>query len=162
MKFDIPVRGVTKVNTDIGIGTTIHKFVDENGKYLSLPCISYHLSTMDVRLLSPRTYHHLHGDPSIIKGFNVKMVLKNHNIFIPIKRQESNPPIIRYCYVTSAQQKHHGPLLISGMTIISLNYLDLFGNLRTDTDNIVTEIEVMLTNKFYHFYQVCGPCIGSI
>ena len=59
---------------------------------------------------------------------------------MPIKIQEANLPIIHYYYsVTSAQKKQHGPLLISGMTFIGLDYLDLFRNIRTDTDNIVTE-----------------------
>ena len=87
VKCNTPVKDFTYDNTVIGIGTTIHKFVDENGKYLSLPCISYNLSTMDVRLLSPRTYHHLHGEHSIIKGFDVKMIVRNHNIVITINRQ---------------------------------------------------------------------------
>ena len=47
---NIPVKDVTKVNTVIGIGTTIYNFVDANGKYLFLPCIFYHLPTTDVQL----------------------------------------------------------------------------------------------------------------
>ena len=67
VKCNTPVKDVTKFNTAIGIGTTIHKFVDANGKYVFLPCISYHLPTTDVRLFSPQTYHQLHGTHSIIK-----------------------------------------------------------------------------------------------
>ena len=72
VKCNTPVKDVTKDNTIIGIGTTIHKFVDANGKYVFLPCISYHLPTTDVRLFSPKTYHHLRGAHYIIKGSNVK------------------------------------------------------------------------------------------
>ena len=43
VKCNIPVKEVTKVNRIIGIGTTLHKFIDSNGKYLFFPCISYHL-----------------------------------------------------------------------------------------------------------------------
>ena len=99
---------VTKVNTVIGIGTTINKFGDANGKYVFLPCIYYHLPTTDVQLFSPQTYHHIHGANSIIKFFNVKMVPKNHNIVIPINIQEANLPIIYNSYVTSTQEKLHG------------------------------------------------------
>ena len=90
MKCNTPVKDVTKDNTVIGIGITIHKFVDANGKYVFLPSVYYHLPNTDVQLFSPQTYNHLHGDHSIIKGFNVKMVLKNHNIVIPINIQEPN------------------------------------------------------------------------
>ena len=87
---DITVEDVTEVITNIGIVTTIHKFVDANGKYVFLPSVYYHLPNTDVHFFSPQTYNHLHGDHSIIKGFNVKMVLKNHNIVIPINIQEPN------------------------------------------------------------------------
>ena len=99
VKCNIPLKDITKVNTAIGVGTTIHKFVDANGKDSFIPCISYHLPTTDVRLFSPQTYHQLHGAHSIIKGFNVKMVLNKHNIVIPIKIQEDNLPIIYNYYV---------------------------------------------------------------
>ena len=36
-KCNIPVKKITKVNTIIGFRTTIHKFVDTNGKDLFLP-----------------------------------------------------------------------------------------------------------------------------
>jgi hypothetical protein len=55
----IPVRDVTKVNNVIGIGTTLHKFTDTKGFPVYLPCVSYHLPQMDVRLFSPHTYHQM-------------------------------------------------------------------------------------------------------
>jgi len=58
---DIDVRDVTKVNKVIGIGTTLHKFVDDAGNDLNLPCVSYHLPTTDVRLFSPQVYHQIYG-----------------------------------------------------------------------------------------------------
>ena len=82
MWCNIPVKDVKKVNTVIGIGTTIHKFVDANVKYVFLPFIHYHLPTTDVRLFYPQTYHHTHGVNNTIKILNVKMVPKNHNIVI--------------------------------------------------------------------------------
>jgi hypothetical protein len=60
VKCDIPVRDVTKVNKVIGIGTTLHKFTNTEGKPVILPCVSYHLPQMDVRQFSPQTYHQMH------------------------------------------------------------------------------------------------------
>ena len=68
------------------------------------------------------------------------MVLKNHNIAIPINRQESNIPIIYNSYVTSAQNKRNVPLLRLIMELIGLDYLDLFGDLRTDIYISGTEV----------------------
>jgi len=50
VKCEIPVRDVTKVNTVVGIGTTLHKLTDINGNPEYLPCVSYHLPETDVRL----------------------------------------------------------------------------------------------------------------
>ena len=137
---NIYVKNVTKFNTVIGIGTTNHKSVDSNESYVFLPYFYYHLPTTDVRLLSSQTYHRLHGAHSIIKGFNVKMVLKNHNIVIPINRQEVNLPIIYNYYVISAQKKRHEPLFRLGMAFIGLYSLDLFGDLIIDIDSSGTEV----------------------
>ena len=128
------MNDVEKVNTVIGTGKSIHRFFDANRKYLFLPFISYRIPTTYVQLLSPQTYHHVHGAHSIIKGFNIQMVMKNHNIVIPINIQEANLAIIHNYYVNSAQKKRHGPLLRSCMAFISLDSLDLFGDIRTDTD----------------------------
>jgi hypothetical protein len=43
VECDTPVQDVTKVNKVIGIGTTIHKFTNTDGKPVFLPCFSYHL-----------------------------------------------------------------------------------------------------------------------
>jgi hypothetical protein len=48
VKCEIPVRDVTKVNTVVGIGTTLHKFTDINGNPLYLPSVLYHLPETDV------------------------------------------------------------------------------------------------------------------
>ena len=159
MKFNIPVKDVTIVNTFIGIGKTIHEFVDANGKDVFLPCISYHLPTIDVWLLSPQNYHQLNGANSIIKVFNFHMVLKNHNIVRPINRQEANLPIIYNAYVTLAQMKRHRPLLRLGMAFIGLGSFHLVGGIRTDRDSSVTEGEVILTYKFESFISSVDPVL---
>ncbi len=45
LKLTLEVRDITKANKVVGIGTTLHKFVDDNGKDVYLPCVSYHLPT---------------------------------------------------------------------------------------------------------------------
>ncbi len=61
VKCEIPVRDVTKVNTVVGIGTTLHKFTDIKGNPVYLPCVLYHLPETDVCLFSPQTHHQMHG-----------------------------------------------------------------------------------------------------
>jgi hypothetical protein len=70
---DIDVRDVTKVNKVIGIGTTLHKFVDDAGNDVYLPCVSYHLPSTDVRLFSPQVYHQIYGGHSIVNADEVVM-----------------------------------------------------------------------------------------
>ena len=43
VKCSIPVRDISKVNEVIGIGTTIHKFIDTKGRFVYLPQVAYHL-----------------------------------------------------------------------------------------------------------------------
>ena len=67
------------------------------------------------------------------------MLLNNHNIDLPINREEGRIPVIYKSDVTSAQNKLHGPLLRLGMAFISLDSLDLFGYLRIYTNSSGTE-----------------------
>ena len=60
-KTDITVMDVTKINRVIGIGTTLHKFQNDQGKDIFLPCVLYHIYTTYVRLFSPQTYQKMHG-----------------------------------------------------------------------------------------------------
>ncbi len=46
----IDVCDITKVNKVVGIGSTLHKFVDNNDNHVYLPCVSYHLPTTDCSL----------------------------------------------------------------------------------------------------------------
>ena len=87
------------------------------------------------------------------------MVLKHHNIVIPINIQKSNLPIIYNSYVTLAKNKYHGPPLISGMAFIGLDYLGFFGYLRKDTGISGTEEEVIIIDEFDKKFQLCGPCV---
>ena len=58
------------------------------------------------------------------------MLLKNHNIDVPINIHEDNLPIIFNYYVTSVQNKRHGPLLRLGIVFIGLDSLALFGDIK--------------------------------
>ena len=73
LKCDIPVKDVTKINRVIGIGTTLHNFIESNGLNIFLPCIFYYLTQTDVHLLSPQTYYQMHGGPSVVQGNQVTM-----------------------------------------------------------------------------------------
>ncbi len=86
VKCAIPVRDVTKVNTVVGIGTTLHKFTDINGNPVYIPCVLYHLSETDVRLFSPQMYHQMHGGYSEVHSDCVRMLLKTSTIEIKIVR----------------------------------------------------------------------------
>jgi len=73
VKCEIDVRDITKVNKVVGIGTTLHRFVDTKGNVVYLSCVSYHLPLTDVRLFSPQIYHQLHGGHSVLNGDEVGM-----------------------------------------------------------------------------------------
>jgi hypothetical protein len=81
-KCGIPVRDVTKVNTVVGIGTTLHKFTDINGNPVYLPCVLYHLPETDARLFSPQTYHQMHGGYSEVHSSCIRLLLKTSTIKI--------------------------------------------------------------------------------
>ena len=61
VKANIIVKDVTKVNLVIGIGTTIHKFIDVNGTTCYLSFVYYHILSTYIQLFSPETYHHIDG-----------------------------------------------------------------------------------------------------
>jgi hypothetical protein len=73
VECDIPVRDVTKVNKVIGIGTTLHKFANTDGKPVFLPCVSYHLPQTDVCLFFPQTYHQMHSGFFKVYGQSIQM-----------------------------------------------------------------------------------------
>ncbi len=58
----------------IGIGTMLHKFIVD-GKELFLPCLSYHLPTVDVWLFSPQTYPTIYGGHSVVTGDMTQMFI---------------------------------------------------------------------------------------
>jgi hypothetical protein len=131
VEVEIPVRDVTKINKVVGIGTTMHKMVDTNGKVCYLPCVSYHLPQTDVRLFSPQTYHQLHGSHSEVYGDRVEMILPDHRIIIPIDRNGANLPIVKDCSVSTREKELYGPKLMSALARTGLECLDFFGGIAT-------------------------------
>jgi hypothetical protein len=85
VECDIPVQDFTKVNKVIGIGTTLHKFTNTDGKPVFLPCVSYHLPQMDVCLFSPQTYHQMHSGYSEVYRQIIHMMLCTSTISIVIE-----------------------------------------------------------------------------
>ena len=74
MEADIPVKDVAKIDWVIGIGNTLQKFQNDQGKDIFLPCVSYHLPTTDVRIFSPQTYQHMHGGNSCLIVTRVRIL----------------------------------------------------------------------------------------
>jgi hypothetical protein len=106
----IDVCNITKVNKVVGIGTTLHKFVDNNGNHVYLPRMSYHLPTMvDVWLFSPQIYHQLHGGHSVVNGNEVvmKFCKEGASISIPIDRNATNLPIVHNSFVSKNVKREH-------------------------------------------------------
>ncbi len=68
VKCSIPVCDISKVNEVIGIGTTIHKFVNTKGQFVYLPQVAYHFPSSKVCLFSPEVFHENCGRKSIIFG----------------------------------------------------------------------------------------------
>ncbi len=116
VEVDFEVRDVTKANKVVGIGTTLHRFIDNNGKDGYLPCVSYHLPTTDVRLFLPQIYHQLHGGSSTIDGAKVCMRLcgQRPNITIPIACGGSNLPCVYNLFVSEKVKQEYASVIGHG------------------------------------------------
>jgi hypothetical protein len=117
VEVDFEVRDFTKANKVVGIGTTLHRFVDNNGKHVYLPCVSYHLPTTDVRLFLPQIYHQLHGGSSTIDGAYVCMRLcgQRPNITIPIAYGGSNLPCVYNSFVSEKVKQEYASKMRSAL-----------------------------------------------
>jgi hypothetical protein len=109
VKCEINVCDITKVSKVVGIGTTLHKFVDNNSNHVYLPCVSYRLPSTDVRLFSPQIYHQLHGGHSVVNGDEVVMKFCKEGalISIPIDRNTTNLPIVHNSFVSKKVKREH-------------------------------------------------------
>jgi hypothetical protein len=133
VEVDFEIRDITKANKVAGIGTTLHKFVDDKGGVIYLPMVAYHLPNTDVRLFSPQVYHQLHGGHSTVDGDNVKMTpSRGSTITIPIENGFSNLPCIYNSFVTDKVKREYASKMRSGLKASRLfPTLDFFGEMPT-------------------------------
>ncbi len=158
VKCEIPVRDVTKVNTVVGIGMTLHEFTDIKGDPVYLPCVSYHLSETDVCLFFPQTYHQMHGGYSEVHSNCTHMLLKTSTIKIRIEREKHNLPIVFDSFVSGNAKKALASNMCSGLCHTRLNTLNFFhdndlGNLGQSPRNSLLDLD--------HFLNFCGACVGA-
>ena len=153
VECDIPVRDVTKVNKVIGIGTTLHKFTDTDGKPVFIPCVSYHLPQTDVRLFSPQTYHQMHGGYSEVYAESIQMKLRTSTISITIEQGLTNLPVVHDSFVSEKAKRGLGPLMRSGLCRTRISVLDCFGGVDTVVSSVITQSE--------QTFFPCFPCVGD-
>ncbi len=153
VECDIPVRDVTKVNKVIGIGTTLHKFTDTDGKPVFLPCVSYHLPQTDVRLFSPQTYHQMHGGHSEVYAESIQMKLRTSTISITIEQGLTNLPVVHDSFVSEKAKRGLGPLMRSGLCRTRISVLDCFKGVDTVVSSVITQSE--------QTFFPCFPCVGD-
>ena len=157
VECEINVRDVTKVNKVVGIGTTLHKFVDSVGNAVYLPCVSYHLPSTDVRLFSPPIYHQLHGGHSVVNGDEVEMKFPKEEaaISIPIDRNSTNLPIVYNSFVSENIKKKHASKFRSALHATELYAaLDYFANMSLDQNLSPSSRTQGLFSSF--------PCVGGL
>ena len=82
------------------IVTKINKFIDTNGVECYVPCVLYHIQKKHVRIFSPRNYHHMHGEHSLLHGFKLEMFFPEHHIVITIENQKDNLPLVQNYQLT--------------------------------------------------------------
>ena len=131
VECEIDVCDIIKVNKAVDIGTKLHKFVDNNGNGVYLPCVAYHLPSTDVRLFSPPIYNQLHGGHSVVNGDEfVMMVCKNEpTISISIDRDFTNFPVVRNSFVPEKVEREHASKFRSALHVTGLYAaLDHFAN----------------------------------
>jgi hypothetical protein len=156
VECEIDVRDITKVNKVVGIGTTLHRFVDTNGNDVYLPCVSYHLPLTDVRLFSPQIYHQLHGGHSVVNGDEVEMKIRKEvaAISIPIDRNSTNLPIMYNYFVSENIKKKHASKFRSALHATGLYAaLDYFANMSLDQNLSTLSRNQGLFSSF--------PCVGG-
>ena len=165
VECDIPVRDVTKVNKVIGIGTTLHKFTDTDGKPVFIPCVSYHLPQTDVRLFSPQTYHQMHGGYSEVYAESIQMKLRTSTISITIEQGLTNLPVVHDSFVSEKAKRGLGPLMRSGLCqmrisvwIFSRELTILYPPLLLNQSKLSFLVSRVLV---IHRTKICHPLRGS-
>ncbi len=174
---NIPVQDITKTNTVVGIGTVMWKHHATNGDVIYLPYLCYHLPSTDIRLLSPQTYHQLHGGESHLVDDGSKIVMDlprqgpghpKHCIEIPIEKKITNLPILRDVSCTDKEREDIGPHLRSALPKHRLDFQGsweeaqtaltrqhLGGDRHWDATHEEFEFE------FHQAQGMCCPCVGD-
>ena len=160
VECEIDVCDISKVNKAIGIGTTLHKFVDNNGNNVYLPDVSYHPPSTDVRLFSPQIYHQLHGGHSVVCGDAVEMVFGKHGgstVTIPIDRNGTNLPVIRDSFVSQKIKQQHAFKFRSALNATGLYAaLDYFANMSTKVGG-----QLSTSSRLQGLFS-SYPCVGGL
>ncbi len=153
MECDVPVWDVTKIKMVIGIGTTLHKFTNTDGKPVFLPCVSYHLPQTGVCLFSPQTYHQMHGGYSKVYGQSIQMMLCTSTIRITTKQGMTNLPVVHDYFVSEKAKRGLGPLVWPGLCQMHMSVLVFCWEI----DKVVSPI---FTQSDQTFFPGC-PCVGN-
>ena len=160
VECEIDVCDISKVKKVIGIGTTLHKFVDNNGNNVYLPCVSYHLPSTDVRLFSPQIYHQLHGGHSVVCGDAVEMVFGKYGgstVTIPIDKDGTNLPVIRDSFVSQKIKQQHASKFRSALNATGLYAaLDYFANMSTKVGG-----QLSTSSRLQGLFS-SYPCVGGL
>ncbi len=141
----------------VGIGTTLHKFVDNNGNHVYLICVSYHLPSTDVRLFSPQIYHQLHGGHSVVNGDVVVMKFRKEGalISIHINRNTTNLPVVHISFMSKKVKREHASKFWSALHATGLYaVLDYFANVSADQNLSTLSRKQGPVSSF--------PCVGDL
>ena len=157
------MKDISKTNTVIGIGTTLHKY-SVDGKTYWLPCLSYHLPSADIRLFSPQVYHTLYGGNSTVEGDHTMMHIGDMNtglradVRVAIDRQGPNVPMIFNVSVTADEMERISPHINSALPRME-RHTDFLGSYSKEhfADWSMDSVEA----EFDHFSGFCGPCVAS-
>ena len=108
METDIPFKNVIKVNQVIGIGTTLSKVMGTIGEEIILPCIYYHLPSLDVHLFIFQMYQQMHGWLSTVKRNTVNMTILLCQVQMPIETDGTNLPVLHDVLISQEKKKAIG------------------------------------------------------
>ena len=78
----------------------------------------------------------MHEGNSYFCGDCAEMDLKDNRIFIPIRRELVNLPILYNSFVSAKEKKEVRPHIMSAMAYYTINMLDSFGDIQTPNDMI--------------------------
>ena len=150
------------------MGLVLYKIQATNGNYCYIPCVSYHLPTTDIRLISPQAYHQGFGGKSVLDGNSFKVHLAKHKncdvrhvLDIPIDKG-TNLPMVRSCVCTQKEKEEIGPLFCTlGLRQhYDGSFLDSWQPMMSEEGPSGEEITVGYDFSLYQHYLVDSPFLG--